>query len=224
MANADWYFGLRAGGTLFARAGHQVTFSYARSKKKLNRLAKDAEAAREHTLEAITRLVKWMRSGNPHASVERRGRGGCVAATPSRYLMTASPWSCTSVCSAMSGSGPEPTGGPSAISASNPYRIPIEVRGLFDDVRYWIANNTYPPDEIAVRLHHRLVAIHPFPNGNGRLTRLMADLLIEKLGGQPFSWGGGALTDEGALRSRYIAALKAADDHDIGPLLAFARS
>jgi Fic-DOC domain mobile mystery protein B len=105
-----------------------------------------------------------------------------------------------------------------------PYRIPIEVRALFDDVRYQIANNSYPPDEIAVRLHHRLVAIHPFPNGNGRHTRLLADLLIDKLGGQPFSWGGSALTDEGELRSRYIAALKAADDHDIAPLLAFARS
>ncbi len=105
-----------------------------------------------------------------------------------------------------------------------PYRIPIEVRTLFDDVRYWIANKTYPPDEIAVRLHHRLVAIHPFPNGNGRHTRLMADLLIEKLGGQSFSWGGGVLTDEGELRDRYIATLKAADNHDIGPLLAFARS
>ena len=105
-----------------------------------------------------------------------------------------------------------------------PYRIPMEVRGLFDDVRYGIANNTYPPDEIAVRLHHRLVAIHPFPNGNGRHTRLMADLFIEKLGGQSFSWGGGALMDEGEMRSRYVVALRAADEHDIAPLLMFARS
>lgn len=104
------------------------------------------------------------------------------------------------------------------------YRIPIEVHVLFDDARYWIANATYPPDEIAVRLHHRLVAIHPFPNGNGRHARLMADLLVEKLGGQPFTWGGGALTDAEELRKRYVAALRAADDHAIGPLLAFARS
>ena len=104
------------------------------------------------------------------------------------------------------------------------YRVPAEVRGLFDDVLYWIDNGTHAPDEIAVRLHHRLVAIHPFPNGNGRQARLMADLLIEKLGGRPFSWGGGSLADEGELRARYIAALQAADGHDIGPLLAFARS
>lgn len=105
------------------------------------------------------------------------------------------------------------------------YRIPMEMAALFDNVRYWIEHETYPPDEIAVRLHHQLVSIHPFPNGNGRHSRLMADLLIETLGGEPFSWGGsGNLADTGELRTRYIAALKAADNHDIGPLLAFARS
>jgi Fic-DOC domain mobile mystery protein B len=104
------------------------------------------------------------------------------------------------------------------------YRIAAEIAVLFDDVRYWVTHGTYAPDEIAVRLHHRLVAIHPFPNGNGRHARLMADLLIERLGGQPFSWGGGSLADVGQLRVAYITALKAADSHDIGPLLAFARS
>jgi Fic-DOC domain mobile mystery protein B len=103
-------------------------------------------------------------------------------------------------------------------------RIPTEVRELLGDVRYQVAHASYPPDEIAVRLHHRLVAIHPFPNGNGRHTRLMADLLIGRLGGQSFSWGSGSLIAPGELRVRYIAALKAADSHDIGPLLAFARS
>ncbi|MGJ4903150.1 mobile mystery protein B [Bradyrhizobium sp. HKCCYLS2058] len=104
------------------------------------------------------------------------------------------------------------------------FRIPTEVPALLDDVRFWVENKTYPPDEIAVRLHHRLVAIHPFPNGNGRHARLMADLLIERLGGEPFSWGGGSLADVGTLRARYVAALQAADNHDIGPLLEFARS
>ncbi|WP_316237031.1 mobile mystery protein B [Bradyrhizobium sp. SZCCHNR1015] len=104
------------------------------------------------------------------------------------------------------------------------FRIPTEVPALLDDVRFWVENKTYPPDEIAVRLHHRLVAIHPFPNGNGRHVRLMADLLIERLGGEPFSWGGGSLADVGTLRARYVAALQAADNHDIGPLLEFARS
>jgi fido (protein-threonine AMPylation protein) len=69
-----------------------------------------------------------------------------------------------------------------------------------------------------------LVAIHPFPNGNGRHARLTADLLIEQLGGEPFGWGGGTLRDVGTLRTDYIAALRAADQHDFGALLAFARS
>jgi fido (protein-threonine AMPylation protein) len=77
---------------------------------------------------------------------------------------------------------------------------------MLDDVRFWVENKTYLPDEIAMRLHHRLTQIHPFPNGNGRHARMMADLLIERLGGKPFSWGGGSLADRGSLRTRYIDA------------------
>ena len=95
---------------------------------------------------------------------------------------------------------------------------------VLDDARYWVENKTYPPDELAVRLHHRLVAIHPFPNGNGRTTRLMADLLAVRLGRDPFTWGSVSLTDVSETRTRYIAALRAADRHDIRPLLEFARS
>lgn len=104
------------------------------------------------------------------------------------------------------------------------YRISAELAAMFDDVRYWVEHKTFPADEIAIRLHHRLVAIHPFPNGNGRHARLMADLLIERLGGGHFSWGGGSLADVGELRRQYVAALRAADNHDIGPLLAFSRA
>ncbi len=104
------------------------------------------------------------------------------------------------------------------------HRVPAEMPMLFDDIRYWLENATYPPDEIAVRLHHRLAAIHPFPNGNGRHARLMADLLVERLGGEAFTWGGESLSDAGELRARYIAALRTADGHDIAPLLTFARS
>lgn len=98
------------------------------------------------------------------------------------------------------------------------------LRVLLDDVKMWIDQKSYPPDEIAVRFHHRLVQIHPFPNGNGRHSREMADLLIRQLGGQRFSWGSGGLRNASELRRRYIDALHAADSYDIGPLLAFARS
>lgn len=104
------------------------------------------------------------------------------------------------------------------------YRIGMELASLLSDIRYLIEHKTFPPDEIAIRFHHRLVAIHPFPNGNGRQARLAADLLIERLGGDPFTWGGGSLANVGELRGHYVAALRAADNHDIAPLLEFARS
>lgn len=104
------------------------------------------------------------------------------------------------------------------------WEIPVALRILLEDTKAWIEYKTYPPDGIAVRFHHRLVQIHPFPNGNGRHSRLMADLLVMQLGRERFSWGRESLGDAGAVRMRYIEALKAGDDHDIGPLLEFARS
>ena len=71
------------------------------------------------------------------------------------------------------------------------WEIGPALRQLLGDVRYWIDHESFPPDEIAARFHHRLVWIHPFPNGNGRLSRLAADLLSVQLGGQRFSWGRG---------------------------------
>lgn len=104
------------------------------------------------------------------------------------------------------------------------YRIGVELRQLLDDVRYWVEHQTFSPDEIAVRFHHRLVFIHPFPNGNGRHARLAADLLAVQLGQKRFSWGSANLVTADETRATYVAALKAADAHDIGPLLAFGRS
>ena len=104
------------------------------------------------------------------------------------------------------------------------YRIAVEVRQTIDDARYWVDHETYSPDEIAVRYSHRLVAIHPFPNGNGRFSRLVGDLLGRQLGEPPFTWGRANLVDAGETRRRYVEALRAADNHDIEPLLLFARS
>lgn len=103
-------------------------------------------------------------------------------------------------------------------------RIPLEVANVLDDARHWVEFQVFPPDEIAVRLHHRMVSIHPFPNGNGRHARLLADLLAERLGQPPFTWGRRSLAAPSATRAAYIAALRAADDHDPNPLIAFARS
>lgn len=106
----------------------------------------------------------------------------------------------------------------------DPHRIQVDTPMMFDDIRHWIKEKTFSPDEIAVRMHNRLTFIHLFPDGNGRHARMMADLLIERMGGKSFSWGGGILSKTGELRTKYIAAQKAADNHELGPLLAFARS
>jgi Fic-DOC domain mobile mystery protein B len=105
-----------------------------------------------------------------------------------------------------------------------PHLVPAAVPELLGNVRFWIENQTFPKDEIAVRLHHGLTQIHGFPNGNGRHAREMADLLIERLDGEAFTWGSGSLQDTGALRTRYVNALRAADGHDLTRLLDFVRS
>lgn len=105
-----------------------------------------------------------------------------------------------------------------------PYRIATDLRQLLDDSRYWIEHDTYPPDEICARFHHRLVAIHPFPNGNGRHARLSTDLLLVALGQPRFSWGRTNLVNPSDTRQAYVAALRAADGRDIRPLLEFVRS
>jgi Fic-DOC domain mobile mystery protein B len=103
------------------------------------------------------------------------------------------------------------------------YRIPTEVRQLTGDARYWAENEVYSADECAIRFGHRLVSIHPFPNGNGRHSRIVADILAVRLGQPTFSWGKTTLVDPTETRKAYIAALQAADAGEIQPLLIFAR-
>jgi Fic-DOC domain mobile mystery protein B len=105
------------------------------------------------------------------------------------------------------------------------WEIPVRVVELLRNTQAQIDGKSMSPDEVAVRFHHRLVSIHPFPNGNGRHSRLMADLLIVRLGGRPFSWGGNVnLVSPSETRGAYLSALRAADAQDINPLLDFARS
>ncbi len=91
---------------------------------------------------------------------------------------------------------------------------------LLDDLKFWIDGDIYRPKEIAARFHHRLVAIHPFPNGNGRFSRIAADgLLKHQFGLSPFDWAKGhSLNVDGAIREEYIAALKEADRGTYTPL------
>lgn len=105
----------------------------------------------------------------------------------------------------------------------DPVHIPTELRTLMGDAKYWADNKTYPASEAAIRFHHRLVKIHLFPNGNGRHARIMADAMLDSVYKEkPIDWAGGHdLQRMGERRAAYIAALRAADGGDIGPLMKF---
>ena len=102
-----------------------------------------------------------------------------------------------------------------------PYQIQPKLRILLDDIKFWIENKTFAEKEIAIRFHHRLVQIHPFPNGNGRISRLMADLLMRKLGQSELNWGSENLAKISDIRKKYISALQEADRGNYDSLLKF---
>lgn len=103
--------------------------------------------------------------------------------------------------------------------------ISIALRSLIDDAKYWLEHNVYEPDEFAIRFKHRLVSIHCFPNGNGRHSRMIADIIIEKIYNQPvFSWGGTRISEDTDIRAQYLKAIRNADKGDFDLLLKFARS
>ena len=102
-------------------------------------------------------------------------------------------------------------------------QVPVQLCNLLGDAKTQIEFKSYPTDELVLRFHHRLVWIHPFANGNGRHARLMADLLIARLGQPAFNWGGQALVSAGEKRRAYLEALRAANVRDYQLLLKFAR-
>ncbi len=107
----------------------------------------------------------------------------------------------------------------------DPPEIAVAMKLALDDAVYWHLHKVFAPDEIAVRIHHRLVSVHPYPNGNGRHTRLLADLYLHLTQQPRLTWGGGSpLNSAGLDRTRYIDTLVAATAGDIGPLVKFATS
>jgi Fic-DOC domain mobile mystery protein B len=103
--------------------------------------------------------------------------------------------------------------------------VGIELKALLNDTKYWIENNTYPNDEIAIRFKHRLVNIHCFPNGNGRHSRIMADIIMESiLGNEPFTWNQSNMVKADQTRKNYINAIREGDQGNIQPLIDFAKN
>ncbi len=99
--------------------------------------------------------------------------------------------------------------------------ISVEVRKCLDDIEYWFANSVHPLKISAVKAHHKLAMIHPFPNGNGRHARLFTDVLLYNVGLDVFKWGDANLDQTGAARREYIKALQSADRNDFTPLYKF---
>ncbi len=105
------------------------------------------------------------------------------------------------------------------------WQIPTELRSLLGDVKHWYENKIFSPDEFTIRFKHRLVSIHCFSNGNGRHSRLLADIVIEKIFKLPhFTWGAATLEPNDNARIAYLKAMREADKGDFQPLLYFARS
>ena len=103
-------------------------------------------------------------------------------------------------------------------------QIGLQLKNLLDDTSYWIENKTFSPEEIAIRFKHRIVSIHCFPNGNGRHSRLMADIIMESIfGNEIFSWHQSSMVKANETRKLYIKALREADNGNVAPLIEFAK-
>lgn len=119
------------------------------------------------------------------------------------------------------------------LTGSDYWQVPLDMVDAVADTAAQVEGLATPDgldraaaaDEVALRFHHRLVVIHPFANGNGRWSRQVATLLARALGRPDFTWSGTARgTTGGVDRAGYVAALRAADDHDLAPLIRFART
>jgi len=104
-------------------------------------------------------------------------------------------------------------------------QIGVELKTLMDDTKFWIDNETFSPEEISIRFKHRIVAIHCFPNGNGRHSRMLADIAMEHIFGlEIFSWNQSNMVEADDIRKKYIVALRKADQGDVSELIKFASS
>jgi len=99
------------------------------------------------------------------------------------------------------------------------YLVPMELKNLCDDISYWNKNKTFDVFETAARIHHRAVQIHPFQNGNGRWSRMLANIYLRQHGKMPVRWQEDLLAKENPKRSEYIQALKKADNSDYKDLI-----
>lgn len=91
----------------------------------------------------------------------------------------------------------------------------LQVPGEMEALIRWYDENreAMHPVELAARLHHRLVAIHPFTDGNGRVSRLVMNMALMQAGYFPAI----IKTED---RREYLDALDSADAGEYGPFVA----
>jgi Fic-DOC domain mobile mystery protein B len=99
------------------------------------------------------------------------------------------------------------------------YLVSTQMKKLVDDLAYWEENKSFDVIETASRIHHRAVQIHPFLNGNGRWSRMLANIYLKQNGLQPTKWNENLLSKTNLHRDDYIKALKKADDGDYSDLI-----
>jgi Fic-DOC domain mobile mystery protein B len=101
--------------------------------------------------------------------------------------------------------------------------ITVELKKLEGDAAYWTEHRPMDPVEIAARIHHRAVHIHPFENGNGRWARHLANIWLRREGHPLTMWPERTVGEASPLRDDYLDAIRAADDGNLEPLIALHR-
>ena len=91
-----------------------------------------------------------------------------------------------------------------------PEQIAVELRTSLDGIRHrWVSTSDWTARQLGIAVHAEVVRIHPFTDGNGRTTRLLADLVFlvaqDGPGRQQYDWD---LDKQG-----YITSLRAYDRH-----------
>jgi Fic-DOC domain mobile mystery protein B len=99
------------------------------------------------------------------------------------------------------------------------YLVSTELKKLVDDLAFWEEHKSFDLVETSARLHHRAVQIHPFKNGNGRWSRMLANIYLKQHGLEPTKWNENLLAKENPHRDSYIEALKEADNGDYRVLI-----
>ncbi len=107
------------------------------------------------------------------------------------------------------------------LSKIDRFQIRVELKSLFDDVKAWIEFGRSDWDEIAAEFHHRLVSIHPYPNGNGRTARIMTEYLLKRNDKDVPSWMHSMNDRPKDRRALYINSLKNADKGNYSDLIKF---